>query len=54
MGRLINFIKHPHIPYYITELIRQISPLTARLLLYGKININTKERANECWAKPEN
>lgn len=45
--KLANFIKNPHCPYLLVDGIRQISPSLARLLTYGRFNINTRTYWND-------
>jgi SAM-dependent methyltransferase len=46
-NKLTNFIKNPHCPYFLVNAVRQASPSLARLLTYGRFNINTRTYWNE-------
>lgn len=41
--KMFNFIKNPHIPWFIINRVTKISPLLAKILKHGRLNINTKK-----------
>lgn len=49
-NRLIDFIKHPRVPYFILRRIKNISVPIARFLQYGRSNLNTKKYWDLTWA----
>lgn len=45
--------KKPHFPYFLLNLIQKVSPSTARLLKYGRLNPNTASYWNERYLSGE-
>jgi len=51
--KLINFLRDPHFPYFLLDLIRRASPRAARLIQYGRYNPNTAEYWNRRYSSGE-
>jgi len=49
--KLIEFIKHPRVPYFILRRVKNISVPIARFLQYGKSNLNTKKYWDLSWTQ---
>ncbi|MBI5855781.1 MAG: class I SAM-dependent methyltransferase [Nitrospirae bacterium] len=43
LERCKEFVMHPHVPYFLIEGVRKVSPAAARFLAYGRYNPNTKK-----------
>lgn len=50
LKKVRKFISEPHMPWFIVLRVKKISPSLAKLLQYGRLNINTKKFWDEIYS----